>query len=46
VTAQLRQSIGIPAYEKLIGNQLTPEDYAETLGNQMQDAANAAGITQ
>lgn len=46
VTAQLRQSIGIPAYEKLIGNQLAPKEYAETLGNQMQDAANAAGITQ
>lgn len=46
VTAQLRQSIGIPAYEKLIGGQLTPEEYAETTGNQMQDAANAAGITQ
>ena len=45
VTAQLRQSIGIPAYEKLIGKQLTPEEYATTLGNQMQDAANAAGIT-
>ncbi|MCU1441552.1 MAG: hypothetical protein JWP85_2549 [Rhodoglobus sp.] len=46
VTAQLRQSIGIPAYEKLIGKQLTPKEYAEALGNQMQDAANAAGITK
>ena len=46
ITAQLRQSIGIPAYEKLIGNQLSPEEYATTLGNQMQDAADAAGLTK
>lgn len=46
VTAQLRQSIGIAAYEKLIGKQLSPQDYATTLGQQMQDAADAAGITK
>ena len=46
VTAQLRQSIGIPAYEKLIGNQLSPNEYATTLGEQMQVAADTAGLTK
>ncbi len=44
VTNQLRQSINIPLVEKLIGNQLTPDQYAKTSGLQMQDAANAAGV--
>lgn len=44
VTNQLRQSIDIPLVEKLIGKQLTPQEYAETSGTQMQDAANAAGV--
>ena len=44
VTNQLRQSIDIPLVEKLIGGQLSPKEYADTSGNQMQDAANAAGV--
>ncbi len=46
VTNQIRQSIDIPLVEKLIGNQLTPAEYAKTSGEQMQDAANSAGITK
>lgn len=46
VTNQLRQSINIPLVEKLIGKQLTPKEYAQTSGMQMQDAANAAGLTK
>lgn len=44
VTNQIRQSIDIPLVEKLIGGQLTPEEYTKTSGDQMQDAANAAGV--
>lgn len=44
VTNQLRQSIDIPLVEKLIGKQLSPEEYAKTSGSQMQDAADAAGL--
>lgn len=44
VTNQLRQSIDIPLVEKLIGKQITPEEYAQTSGTQMQEAAKAAGL--
>ncbi len=44
VTNQLRQGIDIPLVEKLIGGQLTPEEYVSQSGSQMQKAAEDAGI--
>ncbi|WP_167133106.1 ABC transporter substrate-binding protein [Paramicrobacterium chengjingii] len=44
LTNQIRQSIDISLVEKLIGGQLSPEEYAEESGKQMQDAAEEAGL--
>lgn len=45
VTNQIRQAIDIPLVEKLIGKQLSPEEYTKTSGAKMQDAAESAGLT-
>lgn len=46
VTNQLRESIDIPLVEKLIGGQLSPTEYAKQAGDQMQQAAEQAGVTK
>jgi len=43
ITNQLRQTIGIPAAEKLIGGQ-SPEDFVTESGQEMQQAAEDAGV--
>jgi multiple sugar transport system substrate-binding protein len=44
VTNQLRQVIDIPLVEKLIGGQLSPNQYTTQAGYAMQQAAEASGL--
>lgn len=46
VTNQLRQAIDIPFVEKLIGGQLSPQQYVAQSGYAMQAAAEAAGLVR
>lgn len=45
-TNQLRETIDIPLVEQLTDGQLTPDQYAKQAGQQMQKAAQQAGVTK